>query len=111
MEIIKIEKTKFECQNKNIVNTKIDTICGIKGYVGIDKSMSIIYGSIPNGLVYFSDIYKVTTDEKCNNVWYAYAYRHDRNQVELRDSATHGNGYRSVSFKDFSEAYKKVLTD
>lgn len=105
MEIIKIEKTKFECQNKNIVDTKIDTICGMRGYVGIDKSLSGIYGSIPNGLVYFSDIYKVTTDEKYNNVWYAYAYRYDRKQVELRDSVSHGNGYRSISFSDFQKAF------
>lgn len=111
MEIIKIEKTNFECQNKNIVDAKVNTICGLSGYVGIDNSLDRIYGSLPNGLIYFSDIYEVVTDELHNNVWYAYAYNTKTQYVELRDGVTHGMMHRTVKFLDFKNAFKNVLTN
>ena len=94
-----IEKNTVPCQNKNLFDEKITTVCGITGRERYDNSIGNMSHT---GEIYFDEQIKMSIDGR---TYWAYKYNENKDILELKDSPYHGNVFASIPRLYFEHLY------
>ncbi len=76
-----------EVWKQNTINLLVPTICGLKGYPMIDRSMESVYGVVPTGQILLEEPVEIIKD---GTSWWCYRVDLNKKYVHIRDAKEHG---------------------
>lgn len=97
-----------ELLEQNIINMLVPTICGLKGYPMIDRSMESVYGIVPTGQILLEEPVEIIKD---GTSWWCYRVDVNKKYAHIRDAKEHGILTSMIPLTKFMNLYRKQKED
>lgn len=97
-----------ELLKQNTINLLVPTICGLKGYPMIDRSMESVYGVVPTGQILLEEPVEIIKD---GTSWWCYRVDVNKKYAHIRDAKEHGILTSMIPLTKFMNLYRNQKED